>query len=122
MKKPSLWKVASECYPMYSAHIAQYFKNTYLCKKDISIFKVVLDELYANIADHSQGCSDRVESGKFKSSSGEKRQRYALWVCIISQLHISGVRPEVCKEIIYAQRGAGVARFDERVYQESHAL
>lgn len=53
--KPSLWKVASECYPMYSAHIAQYFKNTYLCKKDISIFKVVLDELYANIADHSQG-------------------------------------------------------------------
>ena len=50
----NLWQVAAEKSLFYSSHVAEYLKNTYFRTKDLSALKVVLDELYANIADHSQ--------------------------------------------------------------------
>lgn len=49
----NLWKVSSQNYLLYSAHVADYLKRNYFTNKDLSALKVVLDELYANIADHA---------------------------------------------------------------------
>ncbi len=50
----NLWKVSNEHALMYSQHVADYLKRTYFDGLDLSTLKVVLDELYANIADHSE--------------------------------------------------------------------
>lgn len=39
---------------MYSQYLSDYLKRTYFADKDLSSIKVVLDELYANISDHSE--------------------------------------------------------------------
>lgn len=49
----NLWKVHSTHALMYSQHVADYLKRRYFVDKDVSGLRVVLDELYANIADHS---------------------------------------------------------------------
>ncbi len=49
----NLWQVAASRSLFYSNHVAEYLKNKYFRNKDLSLLKVVLDELYANIADHS---------------------------------------------------------------------
>lgn len=49
----NLWKVLPEHALMYSQHVADYLKRHYFANKDLSGLKTVLDELYANIADHS---------------------------------------------------------------------
>lgn len=49
----NLWRVSATGSLFYSNHVAEYLKNKYLCAKDLSPLKVILDELYANIADHS---------------------------------------------------------------------
>lgn len=50
----NLWKVSSENSPIYSQKVAEYLRNRYFKNKDLSGLKVVLDELYANISDHSK--------------------------------------------------------------------
>lgn len=50
----NLWKVSAEHSPMYSQKVAEYLRNKYFKNKDLSGLKVVLDELYANISDHSK--------------------------------------------------------------------
>lgn len=49
----NLWQVVPEQSLIYSNHVADYLKRNYFCHKDLSMLKVVLDELYANISDHS---------------------------------------------------------------------
>ena len=58
-------------------------------------------------------CSDRVESGKFKSSSG-KSSNVTSYGCV---MHLRNAIYSITVGSIHTQRGAGVARFDERVYQ-----
>lgn len=50
----NLWKVSSEHSHFYSQKVAEYLRNKYFKNKDLSGLKVVLDELYANISDHSK--------------------------------------------------------------------
>lgn len=50
----NLWRVLSHHFIMYSQHVADYLRRRYFNGKDLSGLKVVLDELYANIADHSE--------------------------------------------------------------------
>lgn len=50
----NLWKISSKHAATYSQHVADYLKRNYFVGKDLSGLKVVLDELYANIADHSE--------------------------------------------------------------------
>lgn len=50
----NLWNVSTKHALMYSQHVSDYLKRNYFANKDLSGLKVVLDELYANIADHSQ--------------------------------------------------------------------
>lgn len=50
----NLWRVSSEHSLMYSQYVSDYLKRRYFKEKDLSMLKVVLDELYANIADHSE--------------------------------------------------------------------
>lgn len=50
----NLWRISTEHALMYSQHVSDYLKKTYFKNKDLSALKVVLDELYANIADHSE--------------------------------------------------------------------
>ncbi len=50
----NLWKVNSNESLMYSSQLSEYLKQMYFQGKDISMVKLMLDELYANIADHSQ--------------------------------------------------------------------
>lgn len=49
----NLWRVSSEHSLMYSQYVSDYLKRKYFNGKDLSMLKVVLDELYANISDHS---------------------------------------------------------------------
>lgn len=49
----NLWKVSSKQSLFYSSHVSEYLKNRYFRNKDLSLLRVILDELYANIADHS---------------------------------------------------------------------
>lgn len=50
----NLWRVRTDHALQYSHHVSEYLKKTYFSDKDLSGLKVVLDELYANIADHSE--------------------------------------------------------------------
>lgn len=50
----NLWKITNQHYFLYSQHVADYIRNKYFNNKDLSGLKVVLDELYANISDHSK--------------------------------------------------------------------
>ncbi len=49
----NLWKVELPHVLAYSQHVASYLKRKYFQAKDLSGLKVILDELYANIADHA---------------------------------------------------------------------
>lgn len=49
-----LWKVSPESFSIYSYSVAKYLKRTYFDNLDESPIKVALDEIYANIADHSK--------------------------------------------------------------------
>lgn len=49
----NLWKVSPVHSLMYSQYVSDYLKRKYFVGKDLSMLKVILDELYANIADHS---------------------------------------------------------------------
>lgn len=49
----NLWQVSEESSLFYSSHVADYLKTKYFRSKDLSPLRVILDELYANIADHS---------------------------------------------------------------------
>lgn len=49
----NLWLVSPVHSLLYSQHVADYLKRRYFTEKDLSGLRVILDELYANIADHS---------------------------------------------------------------------
>lgn len=50
----NLWKISSNYAFMYSHKLQEYLQKTYFMGKDLSPLKIVLDELYSNISDHSQ--------------------------------------------------------------------
>lgn len=50
----NLWRVRTDHAQMYSTHVSEYLRKTYFANKDLSGLNVVLNELYANIADHSE--------------------------------------------------------------------
>lgn len=50
----SLWNVIDAQILPYSNYISEYLQRKYFNDKDYSILKVCLDELFANIADHSK--------------------------------------------------------------------
>lgn len=50
----NLWKISASHSLMYSQYVSDYLKRRYFESKDLSMLKVILDELYANVADHSQ--------------------------------------------------------------------
>ena len=50
----NLWKVVNEKAISYSMQVAKYLNNEHFEGIDMSKLKVALDEVYANIADHSQ--------------------------------------------------------------------
>lgn len=50
----NLWKIRSSEALMYSIRLARYLKQKYFHDKDISMLQTMLDELYANVADHSK--------------------------------------------------------------------
>lgn len=49
----NLWKISPSHSLMYSQYVSDYLRRRYFENKDLSMLKVVLDELYANVADHS---------------------------------------------------------------------
>lgn len=49
----NLWKINTKESLFYSSRLSTYLKQTYFKGKDISMLKLMLDELYANVADHS---------------------------------------------------------------------
>lgn len=49
----NLWNVKVGEALIYSARLSKYLKQRYFQKKDLSLMQTMLDELYANIADHS---------------------------------------------------------------------
>ena len=50
----NLWKVVNEKAISYSMQVTRYLNNEYFNEYDMTKLKVALDEVYANIADHSQ--------------------------------------------------------------------
>ena len=50
----NLWKISSDYAFMYSHNLQEYLQKTYFTGRDLSPLKIVLDELYSNISDHSQ--------------------------------------------------------------------
>ena len=50
----NLWKVVNERAIQYSIQVTEYLNNEYFAGYDMSKLKVALDEVYANIADHSK--------------------------------------------------------------------
>lgn len=49
----NLWKINPKEALFYSSRVSEYLKQTYFKGKDISMLQIMMDELYANIADHS---------------------------------------------------------------------
>lgn len=49
----SLWNIHNSYINMYSQHIAEFLHKNYYLTRDPSALKVILDELYSNIADHA---------------------------------------------------------------------
>lgn len=49
----NLWKINTKEALFYSARVSEYLKQTYFRGKDISMLQIMMDELYANIADHA---------------------------------------------------------------------
>ena len=66
----NLWKVETTHALAYSQHIANYLKRTYFQDKDLSGLKVILDELYANIADHAEADGVAYSFIKYQEKTG----------------------------------------------------
>jgi len=49
----NLWKIIPEQAPSYSHGLSSYFKQNLFKDLDISFFNIAIDELYGNVADHS---------------------------------------------------------------------
>jgi len=50
----NLWKIETGREKEYSISVTNYFKRKYFKEFDLTIFQSSLDELYSNVADHSQ--------------------------------------------------------------------
>ena len=50
----NLWHVKTDKTEAYSISVTNFFQRKYFKKNDLSILKVSLDEIFANIADHSR--------------------------------------------------------------------
>ncbi|MBQ7942348.1 MAG: hypothetical protein IJ328_08100 [Muribaculaceae bacterium] len=50
----NLWQIKSDETLFYSNELSRYLKQEYFSGRDISMLKIMLDELYANVADHSK--------------------------------------------------------------------
>lgn len=104
----NLWKVSSQHALMYSQHVSDYIKRNYFSNKDLSGLKVVLDELYANIADHSE--SKGLAYSFIKYDPYEEMIRIAFCdfgIGIKASLLKGGAN--VFKEFIYAATRKGVS-------------
>lgn len=50
----NLWQIVPEQSLIHSIELSKYLKRTFFKGKDVSLLQTMLDELYANVGDHSQ--------------------------------------------------------------------